>query len=365
MSNLQMVKPSMSDIPEANIPDGFELRVMRADEKHKWEELCNKSFNGDFDFAHTIEGKTGYVEDGVFVIVDKNDSDEKFVATGTALCGYDKLNGYGYVHMIAADAEYAGKRLGYEITAAVLRRLRDGGFDKAELETDDFRLPAIKTYLSLGFEPVLTLDETMDKRWENIRKALDNKKSADEDRNNLILKAKQGDVMSQYRLGWCYYWAYNGFEQDYKQAVKWLEKAAEQGYIYAQYKLAGCYYEGRGVDEDNAEAVKWYTKAAEQGYGVAQHMLAVCYHHGYKGVEKDYRKAIEWYTKAAEQNDSDDYVVRAQKSLGFIYYCGYNSGTPNYEQAAKWYKKAALERNDSDESKQMLNIIECIRENSK
>jgi len=165
MNQLRMVKLNMNDIPEANIPGGFELRVLRPDEKEKWEELCNKMFDFKSTFKETIEGKHGYIADGVFVITDG----DKLIATGTALLDQNQ-NGYGYVHMIAADSEYSGKKLGYEIVAAVLRRLRGGGFDKAELTTDDFRLPAIKTYLSLGFIPDLSVDETMRERWENIYK---------------------------------------------------------------------------------------------------------------------------------------------------------------------------------------------------
>ena len=161
---LHMVKLNMSDIPDANIPEGFVLRTLKADEKIKWEEICNQAFTWENHFESVISEKAGYVEDGVFVIADG----EKIIATGTALCTREQPDGYGYVHMIAADKNYSGKRLGYEITAAVLRRLRQDGFEKAELNTDDFRLPAIKSYCKLGFIPDLSRDETMRGRWEKI-----------------------------------------------------------------------------------------------------------------------------------------------------------------------------------------------------
>ena len=165
MAQLRMVKLNMSVLPEANIPGEYELRVLRADEKSKWEELCDKAFDSENNFKSVVEDKKGYVEDGVFVITDG----DKLIATGTAILDCND-NGFGYVHMIAADSDYAGKRLGYEVTAAVMRKLRDEGFDKAELTTDDFRLPAIKTYLKLGFIPDLSVDETMRGRWESIYK---------------------------------------------------------------------------------------------------------------------------------------------------------------------------------------------------
>ena len=172
MAQLRMIKSSMADIPEANIASGFELRLIRAGEQDKWEKLCGKAFDGEFSFETVIAGKAGYTEDGVFVVTCEDES--KFVATGTALLTREQPEGYGYVHMIAADPDYSGRKLGYEVTAAVLRRLRDAGFEKAELETDDFRLPAIKIYLDLGFAPDLSRDETMPGRWDNIYKALAN-----------------------------------------------------------------------------------------------------------------------------------------------------------------------------------------------
>ena len=163
LKQLRMIKLNMSDIPEANVFGDYKLRVLCSDEKIKWEEICTKSFGYETDFKKIIEDMKGYTDDGVFGIFDK----DKLIATGTALLD-QKSNGHGYVHMIAADAGYSGKRLGYEITAAVLRRLRNEGFDKAELTTDDFRLPAIKTYLNLGFIPDLSVDETMCERWGKI-----------------------------------------------------------------------------------------------------------------------------------------------------------------------------------------------------
>lgn len=44
--------------------------------------------------------------------------------------------------------------------------------------------------------------------------------------------AEQGDAEAQYHYGTSYYWGYF-VKQDYNEAVKWLQKAAEQGHIGA------------------------------------------------------------------------------------------------------------------------------------
>jgi len=49
----------------------------------------------------------------------------------------------------------------------VLHYMKTQGKTEACLTTDDFRLPAVKIYLKLGFEPDLTRDGHKD-RWDNI-----------------------------------------------------------------------------------------------------------------------------------------------------------------------------------------------------
>ena len=64
-----------------------------------------------------------------------------------------------------------------------------------------------------------------------------------------------------------------GLEQDFKEAVKRYQKAADQGDAEAQINLGLMYENGEGVEQDDKEAVKWYQKAADQGDALAQHIL--------------------------------------------------------------------------------------------
>jgi hypothetical protein len=88
------------------------------------------------------------------------------------------------------------------------------------------------------------------------------------DFNNLKERGDAGDVYAQLILG-------NHFikENDYKQAVEWLKKAAEQDDADAQRKLGSYYYDGKGVKKDRKTARKWHKKAAEQGDLMAQRLL--------------------------------------------------------------------------------------------
>ena len=158
---------------------------------------------------------------------------------------------------------------------------------------------------------------------------LDMPVSISQECEELIKKAMEGDAVAQNRLGICYY-AGEGIEQDYVEAVKWFQKSAEQGYKWGQYYLAIHYANGNGVEQNYEEAVKWYRKAAEQGHKDAQNRLGVCYYNG-SGVEQNYEEAVKWYRKAAEQGNRD-----AQNNLGDCYYNG-TGVEQNFVEALKWY----------------------------
>lgn len=83
-----------------------------------------------------------------------------------------------------------------------------------------------------------------------------------------------------------------------------LIKKAEQGDVEAQFNLGIAYEKGYGVEQSYEKAVYWYTKAAEQGNANAQNNLGVAYHNG-NGVEQDKNKAIYWFRKACENSNDD------------------------------------------------------------
>ena len=72
----------------------------------------------------------------------------------------------------------------------------------------------------------------------------------------------------------------------------------EPGDEYAQATLGFMYHVGEGVEQDFEEAVRLYEMAAEQGFGHAQYNLAVMYVRGKRWVEQDYSEATWWYRLA-------------------------------------------------------------------
>lgn len=59
----------------------------------------------------------------------------------------------GYLHYVGVHPAFQGQRLGYAVSLAVLHEFARLGCRDAVLETDDFRLPSVKTYLNLQFSP--------------------------------------------------------------------------------------------------------------------------------------------------------------------------------------------------------------------
>ena len=76
-----------------------------------------------------------------------------------------------WVHYVGADPAHSGKGLGLFVTWKVLHQAADAGRTDVYLTTDDWRLPAIRTYLKLGFEPDCR-HESHDERWSEVFEAL-------------------------------------------------------------------------------------------------------------------------------------------------------------------------------------------------
>ena len=73
---------------------------------------------------------------------------------------------------VAGDPEHKGRGLGQAVSAAVTRLALSMGYRRIFLYTEDFRLPAIKIYLRLGYRPHLFTDG-MEERWRKVCADLD------------------------------------------------------------------------------------------------------------------------------------------------------------------------------------------------
>lgn len=168
---LRMVRPDLNGLPQLEIPEGYEIRTYQEGDDVHWADIIGDSFGGQRTAENTRSE-----------IIDRDVFDPKglYFATyqgtpvGTTCAWKDTPDEkeVGIVHMVGVHSAHTGHRLGKCVTLCVLLYLRAQGFKCAKLSTDDFRLPAIKTYLNLGFLPVY-VDVDQPERWRQIFQKLD------------------------------------------------------------------------------------------------------------------------------------------------------------------------------------------------
>lgn len=78
-----------------------------------------------------------------------------------ALCQLQRFSPLATLMYVVTRAEDRGRGLGTIVTREAVETARSAGYPGVALLTDPHRLAAIRTYLSLGFEPV---DDTVDAR---------------------------------------------------------------------------------------------------------------------------------------------------------------------------------------------------------
>ncbi len=78
----------------------------------------------------------------------------------------------GVLDYVATHPDHQGRGLGRATCTAVSRYLVEQGCETVQLLTDDWRLPAIHLYLSMGYEPVMGRSD-MPERWAAIMSELE------------------------------------------------------------------------------------------------------------------------------------------------------------------------------------------------
>ncbi|AZS17868.1 GNAT family N-acetyltransferase [Paenibacillus lutimineralis] len=166
-SKLVMRRDSLTDLPQLKIPEGYSLRSFQPSDVTEWENVIRISFAREIAFGDKIGFQPPFQPEKILFLCHQ----DMIVATAVAWEKEDSDPRCGYLHMVGALPGYSGQGLGYTIVLAALHRMREEGKRQAVLETDDFRLAAIRVYYKLGFLPVL-LDRDHRDRWAIISNQL-------------------------------------------------------------------------------------------------------------------------------------------------------------------------------------------------
>ncbi len=172
-AQLQMIWPAarLDDPPVWPPPDGYALRPARPGDETAYADVLKEAGLVSWDASQAAAQMEAALPDGlVFAVCE---SDGAVVATAIAQPKPTELHpSGGELGWVAVATAHRGKGLGGCVSVAATRRFIEEGFRDIYLRTHDYRLPAIKTYLKMGYVPLL-FTEGMDERWRDVCRELD------------------------------------------------------------------------------------------------------------------------------------------------------------------------------------------------
>jgi hypothetical protein len=163
------------------------------------------------------------------------------------------------------------------------------------------------------------------------------------DIDELKAQAQSGNVEAEYRLGVSY-----EQEQDFNNAMVWLQKAAEQGKVEAQSSLGIL----QATHQDYTDARQWFQRAAAQGDAGSEVNLAILDLNGY-GTKPDPATAAAWLQKAAAQGSAQGQFI-----LGELYEQG-QGVKQDVIQAYAWLKLAQMQ-GSAEAEKELPNCAHAM-----
>jgi mycothiol synthase len=165
---LQMVWPPARRLEGLawTLPEGFELRPYQPGDEAAFFALMDRA---GFPGWNLVEFQSWLqkILPGGFVFV-VHQATNTLAATAMACHNPTSLHPFGgTLSCVAATPEHQGRGLGYVVTGVITRRLVEAGYTEIYMVTDDWRLPAIKTYFKMGWEPFLYQPGMAD-RWQAV-----------------------------------------------------------------------------------------------------------------------------------------------------------------------------------------------------
>ena len=165
MSQLLMRRPNLDALPKMpTLPAGSILRAAAPEDGPALAALLQSAFPEEIWTLERVQSALLEAPDvEETYLITRGD---ELLATASARIA-PEFPRSGYLHWVAVTPAAQGQSLGFDISLAVLHGFAKRGCADAVLETDDHRLPAIKTYQNLGFVPEPSHD-THPERWTDV-----------------------------------------------------------------------------------------------------------------------------------------------------------------------------------------------------
>ena len=164
---LKMTRHNLENLPTLQCPDGYHIRTYQQGDEPHWARIMDRVFVDQGRTAQdtyaAVINQPNFDPDGFCFVIHNG------IPIGTACAWNEYLHGkpIGYIDMLAVLPEHTGHKLGKWLTVFLLHYFKAQRVVSVMLDTDDFRLPAIKNYLNLGFVPVYAGENHL-RRWRRI-----------------------------------------------------------------------------------------------------------------------------------------------------------------------------------------------------
>ncbi len=165
---LQMVWPEhlLNAPPAVRLPPGYALRTYRPGDETRFYEVMALAGWPGWDDEKLRPWLARIPPASWFMVV--HEASGQIVATAMGLHDHSEAHPFGgELGWVACDPAHRGLGLGLAVSAAVTARLIAAGYRAVHLYTEQWRLAALKTYLTLGYIPYLYLPEMLE-RWRTI-----------------------------------------------------------------------------------------------------------------------------------------------------------------------------------------------------
>ena len=143
--------------------DGFALRTYRGGDAPRWIDAFNGAFSdhwGGFYYTEESWGRhtaSSRFEKEISVVADAGGAFAGICHCAPSLNPKEK--GLAHLHILGVQPAFRRRSLGYLLMVEALRRLRENGFSRVELDMDTLNSKALPLYERLGFrqQEVITL----------------------------------------------------------------------------------------------------------------------------------------------------------------------------------------------------------------
>jgi mycothiol synthase len=162
------MRRQLTGLPPLVIPTPYALRTFTPTDVDAWRRLLARTGDlGEWTLERGqrfFEPDSGMPLDAAYFLTLDGDP----IATAQLhLHDHGPYAPMAELGWVAVDREHRGQGLGRVVSLAVLRKAADLGHAELFLRTDDHRLAAIRTYLSLGFVPWM-YDDSAPARWQKL-----------------------------------------------------------------------------------------------------------------------------------------------------------------------------------------------------